>query len=141
MRAQKRYKPMPQDLRFRELNALKIWRHADRLQALARDEDIAPVTLEIDPVAYCNHHCSWCVDPSHKPVTASRAFLWRLLDDVAAWRVNGFGVRGIVFKGGGEPTLHPQFPALVEKASGLGFEVGVVTNGSRLLTPGTGRSP
>jgi MoaA/NifB/PqqE/SkfB family radical SAM enzyme len=41
-----------------------------------------------------------------------------------------------VFKGGGEPTLHPDFPELVKKARSLGFEVGIVTNGSCLLKPG-----
>lgn len=127
---------MPHDLRFRELNPLKIWHHADRLQALAEGEDIAPVTVEVDPVAYCNHHCAWCVDPSHRPVTASRDFLWRLLEELATFTVNGLGAHGIVFKGGGEPTLHPDFPELVKKTRSLGFEVGVVTNGSRLLKPG-----
>jgi len=45
-------------------------------------------------------------------------------------------VHGIVFKGGGEPTLHPDFSAIVERTKSLDFEVGVVTNGSRLLIPG-----
>jgi uncharacterized Fe-S cluster-containing radical SAM superfamily protein len=125
---------MPRDLCSREFNPLKIWHHAERLRALARGEDVAPVTVEVDPVAYCNHRCFWCVDPSHRPVTASRDFLWQLLDELATFTVNGFGVRGIVFKGGGEPTLHPCFPELVRRARELGFEVGVVTNGSRLLT-------
>ena len=127
---------MPHDLRFREFRPLKIWHHADRLRALAAGQDIAPVTVEVDPVAFCNHYCFWCVDPSHRPVTASRTFLWRLLDELAGFTVNGFGVKGIVFKGGGEPTLHPDFPELVHQARTLGFEVGVVTNGSRLLEPG-----
>jgi MoaA/NifB/PqqE/SkfB family radical SAM enzyme len=127
---------MPKDLRFREFNALKIWHHADRLKALANRIDIAPVTIEVDPVAYCNHHCFWCVDPSHKQVTASLDFLWNLLEELAEFQMNGFQVRGIVFKGGGEPTLHPDFCALVEKTKSLGFEIGVVTNGSRLVTPG-----
>jgi uncharacterized Fe-S cluster-containing radical SAM superfamily protein len=126
---------MPTDLHFREFNPLKIWHHAGRLQALAAGEDVAPVTVEVDPVAYCNHHCFWCVDPSHKPVTASRGFLWQLLEELSAFSVNGFGVEGIVFKGGGEPTLHPDFAELLEEAWVLGFEVGVVTNGSRLLEP------
>lgn len=127
---------MSLDLEAREFNPLKIWHHADRLRALAADQDIAPVTVEVDPVAYCNHRCFWCVDPEHKPVTAPRNFLWMLLEELAQFQVNGFGVRGIVFKGGGEPTLHPDFPELVTKARDLGFEVGVVTNGSRLLAPG-----
>ncbi len=127
---------MPDDLRFREFNPLKIWHHTDRLRVLAAGEDIAPVTVELDPVAYCNHHCFWCVDPSHRPVTASRDFLWRLLEELTTFKVNGFGVQGVVFKGGGEPTLHPDFPELVQRAWALGFKVGVVTNGSRLLKPG-----
>jgi MoaA/NifB/PqqE/SkfB family radical SAM enzyme len=69
-------------------------------------------------------------------VTASRSFLWQLLEELAAFTVNGFGVQGIVFKGGGEPTLHPNFAALMEKARSLGLDIGVVTNGSRLLNPG-----
>lgn len=127
---------MLHDLRFREFNPLKIWHHADRLRALAAEQDVAPVTVEVDPVAFCNHRCFWCVDPSHRPVTASRDFLWRLLEELAAFTVNGFGVQGIVFKGGGEPTLHPDFPELVQRARELDFEVGVVTNGSRMLKPG-----
>lgn len=127
---------MPFDLRFRELNPLKIWHHADRLRELASGQDVAPVTVEVDPVAYCNHHCFWCVDPSHKPVTASRSFLWQLLEELATFSVGGFGVEGIVFKGGGEPTLHPDFADLMNKAHSLQFEIGVVTNGSRLLKPG-----
>lgn len=127
---------MPHDLRFREFNPLKIWHHADRLQVLAAGMDVAPVTVEVDPVAYCNHQCFWCVDPSHKPVTASRSFLWHLLEELSTFAVNGFGVQGIVLKGGGEPTLHPNFVALIENAHSRGFDIGVVTNGSRLLKPG-----
>ena len=69
-------------------------------------------------------------------MTASRDFLWQILRELSSFTVNGFGVQGIVFKGGGEPTLHPDFIELVEEARALEFKVGVVTNGSRLLTPG-----
>lgn len=127
---------MPQALRFREFNPLKIWHHSERLAALARGDDIAPVTVEVDPVAYCNHNCFWCVDPSHRPIVAGHNFLWSLLSELASFEVNGFVVQGIVFKGGGEPTLHPDFADLIRFTRELGFEVGVVTNGSRLLKPG-----
>lgn len=127
---------MPDDLRFREFNSLKIWHHADRLRALAAGQDIAPVTVEVDLVAYCNHRCFWCVDPLHKPIKAERGFVEQLLKELSAFSVNGFGVQGIVFKGGGEPTLHPDFAELLRAARSFGFEIGVVTNGSRLLHPG-----
>lgn len=126
---------MPADLRFREFSQHKIWHHSKRMLALANGQDIAPITVEIDPVAYCNHRCVWCVDPAHRRITADQRFLLSLLDDLSKFSVGGFQVRGLVFKGGGEPTLHPDFFMLLEKAGNLGFEIGVVTNGSRLTEP------
>lgn len=120
------------DLRTREFNPLKIMHHAGRLRALADGRDVAPVTVEVDPVAFCNHRCSWCVDPVHVRVRMSDATFEALMTELSEWTIGGFAVQGIVFKGGGEPTLHPQFGAMVERAAGLGFAVGVVTNGSRL---------
>jgi hypothetical protein len=49
------------DLIDHEFNPLKILHHIDRLKALAQDQDVAPATVEIDPVAFCNHACGWCV--------------------------------------------------------------------------------
>ena len=121
------------DLREKEFNSLKILHHIDRLKALAEEKDIAPVTVEIDPVAYCNHHCEWCVDPIHAPVKMSLGTFESLITELAEFSVDGFRVKGIVFKGGGEPTLHPQFGAMVERIASLGFAIGLVTNGSRLV--------
>lgn len=121
------------DLRNHEFNSLKILHHVDRLRTLARGGDIAPVTVEIDPVAYCNHACEWCVDPAHHSARMSVATFDSLIAELSQFRVNGFGVEGVVFKGGGEPTLHPEFGRMVEGAAGHGFGIGVVTNGSRLV--------
>ncbi|MBM4093209.1 MAG: radical SAM protein [Planctomycetes bacterium] len=120
------------DLRQREFNPLKILHHVDRLRALAQGRDVAPVTVEIDPVAYCNHACDWCVDPVHTPATMSDSLFENLIDELAAFTVDTFRVEGVVFKGGGEPTLHPRFGRFVELATARNFAVGTVTNGSRL---------
>jgi len=116
----------------REINPLKILHHFDRLHDLASGRDVAPVTVEIDPVAYCNHACGWCVDPVHTRKRMPWATFEHLIGELAGFQVAGKRVEGIVFKGGGEPSLHPEFPAMVERATALGFSVGVVTNGSRL---------
>jgi MoaA/NifB/PqqE/SkfB family radical SAM enzyme len=42
------------------------------------------------------------------------------------------GTMAVVYKGGGEPTLHEEFPELLAIARQHKLEVGVVTNGSRL---------
>ena len=117
----------------REFNPLKVLHHIDRLRALADGEDVAPVTVEIDPVAYCNHACGWCVDPVHEPVQMTPEMYECLISELSGFDVNGFRVEGVVFKGGGEPTLHPQFGAMLERAAAAGFAIGVVTNGSRLM--------
>lgn len=111
-----------------ELHRYKFAAHVDKLQALAQGGDVFPVTVELDLVDFCNHHCGWCVDPQHGNQSISQMFAERLLEELA-----GLGVEGIVFKGGGEPMLHEGFGAILTRARDLGFETGVVTNGSRLL--------
>jgi MoaA/NifB/PqqE/SkfB family radical SAM enzyme len=110
-----------------ELSPHKYLRHVDRLRTLAAGGDVHPVSVELDPVDYCNHRCGWCVDPRHGRTTLDLAVARPLLAELRQ-----LGVEGMVFKGGGEPTLHPEFGTLLELAAQGGFEVGVVSNGSRL---------
>lgn len=111
-----------------ELSPYKWATHIDRLKAIARGEDVYPVTTELDLVSYCNHNCGWCVDPKHMGHSLERTFVSELLEELKE-----LGIEGIVFKGGGEGTLHPAYAEILEETRGLGFEVGIVTNGSRLL--------
>ncbi len=110
-----------------EFSPHKYLRHAQRLQALSEGRDVFPVTVELDPVDYCNHGCGWCVDARHGRTALELDFARQLL---AEFRV--LGVQGVVYKGGGEPTLHAAFAELLELAAKSELEVGVVTNGSRL---------
>lgn len=119
-------------LQDEEFNPLKMLHHVDRLKALALHHDIAPVTVEVDPVAFCNHNCPWCVDPVHVPAAMPYDMYAALVKELSSFDINGHRVEGIVLKGGGEPTLHPDFGHMVTRAAEYGFAVGVVTNGSRL---------
>lgn len=110
-----------------EFNPYKWIAHLDKLRTLAEGGDVFPVTVELDLVDYCNHHCWWCVDPVHMDHSLEEAFVSQLLGELKS-----LGIEGIVYKGGGEPTLHDSFPEIIEETRGLGFEVGVVTNGARL---------
>lgn len=101
--------------------------HFDRLIALSQGEDVYPVTVELDLVSFCNHRCGWCVDPAHYTSSLSVDFISRLLDELQE-----LGVKGIVLKGGGEPTLHENFDLILTLVKKRGFEIGIVSNGSQL---------
>jgi wyosine [tRNA(Phe)-imidazoG37] synthetase (radical SAM superfamily) len=46
--------------------------------------------------------------------------------------LHSHGLLSVILIGGGEPTLHPDFEAVVETIKRKGIQVGIVTNGSRL---------
>jgi len=110
-----------------ELSPYKWATHMDKFEKLARGEDVFPVTVELDLVSYCNHDCGWCVDPKHMSHSLEREFVSKLLHELKS-----LGIEGIVFKGGGEGTLHPSYAEILEETKNLGFDVGIVTNGSKL---------
>ena len=112
-----------------ELSPQKIWTQYNKLMLLAQGADVCPTTLELDVFSGCNHHCRWCVDPagSHDNVLMSRDTAEAVIRDAYA-----LGVRGLVFKGGGEPAMHPEFAGILRMARAAGFEAGAVTNGTNL---------
>lgn len=112
-----------------EFNPNKHLVHWNKIQALVQGKDVFPVTLELDISSVCDHNCEWCVDPegTHSFYLMPASTAQEILKEAKS-----LGIRGIVFKGGGESTLHPEFAAILEMAGNLGFEVGVVTNGGKL---------
>ena len=102
----------------------KILNHLGVLQAVVRGETAPPVTVEIDPTNVCNHRCQWCVSTmSHNGEQFTLEQFVRLIGDIA--RV---GAKSVVLKGGGEPTLHKQFNAMMRKVADEGMAPGVITN-------------
>jgi len=93
------------------------------------EEAIVPVTLDIDLTNRCNCKCPGCVGMRQtKRETLDRKALNSLLFD--AKRI---GVESVVFTGGGEPTLYPEFCSVLDYSSGLGLEMAVVSNGVILI--------
>ncbi|MBU1201758.1 MAG: hypothetical protein KJ583_07770 [Nanoarchaeota archaeon] len=72
-----------------ELSPYKWATHMDKLEAIARGEDVFPVTVELDLVSYCNHNCGWCVDPKHMGHSLERTFVSELLEEL-----KGLGIEG-----------------------------------------------
>ena len=112
-----------------EFNPNKHLMHWDRINNLAQGKDASPVTLELDICSICNHNCTWCVDP---PGIHSNKVMPVSIAERIMREAKELGVKGVVFKGGGESTLHPKFDEIIQIAYQMGFEIGVVTHGGKL---------
>lgn len=91
-----------------------------------------PITLTVFPTTKCNLNCEFCSNyedkknPNNLPIPT-------ILETI-----NQFpSLLSIEISGGGEPTLYPEINTLIYVLHRLKFEVGLITNGTRLhlLTP------
>jgi MoaA/NifB/PqqE/SkfB family radical SAM enzyme len=109
----------------------KLLLHSERLHHLAQNEDCYPISVEIDPTNLCPHSCIFCsshVTNKQYPETLETPIIERLLDDLA---INP-EVQSVVWKGGGEPLLHPVLSSFIVKAHNLKLDQGLTTNGTLL---------
>ncbi len=98
-------------------------------------KELVTSTVPIPTVNYhllqpCNMSCGYCyatfLDLPSKPPFLPEADALRLVN-----LLRDAGFRKINFAGG-EPTLCPWLPALIQAAKGLGLTTSIVTNGSRI---------
>lgn len=106
-----------------EINANKLLRHPQEIAKL-RDGQRPPVlNVEIDLAEACNLNCRGCDFPDHYNAFMDWPTAWQTARLLKNW-----GTRAVVFTGGGEPTLCPQFRAIVHLFAPR-FELGLYTNG------------
>ncbi|MCC6649415.1 MAG: radical SAM protein [Polyangiaceae bacterium] len=79
----------------------------------------------IQVVRHCNHFCGFCSNPT-TPYVHTLDSMKVLVDDLVER-----GYFGAILTGG-EPSLHPELPAIARYASGRGLHVRMITNGHRL---------
>lgn len=112
--------------------ALKLLRHAPRVEASLRGDVVYPISVEIDVSNTCPHDCPFCSFGTSKSngyrqqnwVTFPAPRMLTLLEELA-----DCGVKSVTFTGGGEPLVHKQAAAIFEKATEQKLEWGLVTNG------------
>ncbi len=90
----------------------------------------APITVELSLTNVCNHDCPGCSGwrkegglKSHLTTEDAR----RILNEIKEC-----GAKAVTFTGGGDPTCHPDYADLIQHASSLGLDVGLITNGTLL---------
>ena len=123
----------------------KVHAYPERLRALQAGRRIYPVHLHLILSDLCNMDCPGCayrmadyptaqdfavrdddgnVVFHNPPRMLDADFVRRVLDDCAV-----MGTRGVEFTGGGEPSVHPQAPDLLDYAQRLGLDTAFITNG------------
>ena len=103
----------------------KILSHIERVADWLNGKNPPPITMEIDLTNRCNNNCPQCIG-FRQPLEDLKNPK-RIIKEIAR-----FGIKGLIFTGGGEPTLHPEFVDCVQYARILGLDVGVISNGLTL---------
>lgn len=131
----------------------KILWHSDRLNSyieqykslrgearLADLSGVVPVTMEVDLSNRCSHRCPSCAgrrlpESENEQLFSAAADgesipTARAADYIA--QMAAAGVRGLIFTGGGDSTVHSGLVDLVELAHAVGMRVGLITHGGLL---------
>lgn len=126
------------------IDSEKIFAHLDRIQGWRDGQKPAPITVEWDLSNRCSRGCSFChfaythtrgpLAGHVKPAGATSGgdladtgMVIRALGQVAA-----AGVRGVVWTGGGEPTLYPEFDRITAQAVAVSLQQGMYTHGGHI---------
>jgi cyclic pyranopterin phosphate synthase len=113
---------------------LKILRWNDRFQDAIAGREGKPVRATMDLTNLCNNQCSWCEPVKYREATIQSS-KHTLGADVAMSVIKDLwemGCQAMVFSGGGEPTLHKDFGAILWTAHNYGMKTQVITNGSQI---------
>jgi MoaA/NifB/PqqE/SkfB family radical SAM enzyme len=108
-------------------STFKITYHKKKIESYLLNKPIFPATLELDITSQCNRNCQNCPSSrSHEHHYLELDFIERLFSSLQGQ------TKGLLLTGG-EPTIAPSFPQVVQMAKKFGFkEIAVVTNGSLL---------
>lgn len=103
------------------------WRET-RMFVRAMASDAHPITAQIVPIRRCNLACTYCNEFDKDSPPVPTAEMLRRID-----KLGDLGTSIITFSGG-EPTLHPDLDALIQRARERDAIATIITNGY-LLTP------
>lgn len=100
----------------------------DRVKEILYKDITKPLVVEFDITSNCNQNCVTCI--SQRLLNKGEIPLSRIKSLLELFSLAG--VKATVFTGGGEPLLHSEMPEPLHYAKKLGFESGLITNGTML---------
>lgn len=104
----------------------KLMYHPAEVAKWLNGEAIGPIYVELSPVGYCNHRCTFCaVDYlGYKAHRIELGTMTRL-----AYEMAQAGVKSVMLAGEGEPLLHPDLEGIICVLHNAGLDIGITTNG------------
>jgi MoaA/NifB/PqqE/SkfB family radical SAM enzyme len=117
------------------IDSHKLMLHPQRVSQWLEGRDdwesakrIFPVYVEVSPVGFCNHACTFCgvdymLDRPDKTMLDVDLFK-SILSDMAA-----HGVRSVMFAGAGEPLIYKRLAEIIRHADSVGLDTSITTNG------------
>ena len=115
---------------WKGLTYINHYKAIDEWRTGKRKAPLPPIEVSLDPIHACNLGCSHCnasrylADKDNKKRRMDDKHMMNLIKFLARW-----GVKGICFGGGGEPSMHSKLAEAIELAVKLGLECSVATNG------------
>lgn len=105
----------------------KLLYHVDRVHEWqhGNPRNVFPIYVEISPVGYCNHRCTFCA-LDYLGYKDTRLRTTTLKGSIMSMALHG--VRSIMFAGEGEPLLHPDLSEVVEWTDRNGVDAAITTN-------------
>lgn len=102
---------------------------SERFTKFMKGEKVYPINMEVSPSHVCNAQCSWCFYAgTHQKSRQPGAFMPSQMLETLIEDMKKLDVKALSWTGGGEPTLHPDFPERSDQAYELGLKQGMFTN-------------
>lgn len=102
----------------------KIFYHRELADWLDGDT-VNPITMELHLTNRCNMKCGYCFfSDRDKSLEMSGEEAFKCIDVLKS-----AGVKGLIFSGGGEPTIHKDFKEIIYHARNREIDIGLITNG------------
>jgi MoaA/NifB/PqqE/SkfB family radical SAM enzyme len=108
------------------IDGTKIGWYRERVEAWARGERIAPITIDYAMTRECQAACRCCYAmlQENERKYQTREVVFNFLDDCAE-----IGVKGVSFISDGESTVHKDYLEAVEHGAKVGLAIGASSNG------------
>lgn len=119
----------------KEIGTEKLFLHTAKIQDILDNHTVAntyPISVELTLTNACNLKCVYCSDQELRKKQGCHNMEFETFERLFKDLADG-GTKGVVFEGGGEPTIHPDFSKLVYCARENGLAVGLITNGTMEL--------